>query len=93
MKEVFDFLISALPWIAIGLFAACSCVTAKAKADGKEVSRIFRGFSCFPVICFLFVAIMEMCSGNTSRGTTWLVLGICNAVFNFSNTQNEDNKK
>lgn len=31
MKAILDFLTSALPWIAIGLFVACSCVTVKVK--------------------------------------------------------------
>lgn len=87
MKEIFDFLISALPWIAIGLFVACSCVSEQAKKNGKEMSRFFRGLSWSPAICFLFVAIMEYYSGNTSGGTTWLVLGVFNAVINFANTQ------
>ena len=90
MKAIFDFLISALPWIAIGLFVACSCVTVKAKRDGKEISRFFEGISWAPAACFLFVAILEMLDGNRSSGTTWLVLGAFNAVINFSNMQKED---
>lgn len=88
--EIFDFLISALPWIAIGLFVACSCVVVKAKKDGKEMSRFFQGMCWSPAVCFLFVAIMEMLDGNKSSGTTWLVLGVINAVLNFANTQQED---
>ncbi|MDO4651051.1 MAG: hypothetical protein Q4B26_20630 [Eubacteriales bacterium] len=89
MKAILDFLTSALPWIAIGLFVACSCVTVKAKKDGRETSRFFQGISWSPAICFLFVAIMEMLDGNKSSGTTWLVLGVFNAVLNFANTQKE----
>lgn len=85
MKEMIDFLRNALPWIAIGLFVACSCVTVKAKADGKEPGRFFKGMCWSPAFCFLFVAIMEMYSGNPSSGTTWLVLGVFNAVVNFAN--------
>lgn len=85
MEEMIDFLRNALPWIAIGLFVACSCVTVKAKKDGDKMSRFFKGLSWSPAFCFLFVAIMEMYSGNSSRGTTWLVLGVCNAVVNFAN--------
>lgn len=88
-----DFLVNALPWIAIGLFVACSCVTVKAQSDGKELSSFFRGLSWSPAICFLFIAIMEMLSGNQSRRTTWLVLGVFNAVINFANTQNNEKKK
>lgn len=90
MKEIFDFLISALPWIAIGLFVSTSCVTVKAKSEEKEMSRFFRGLSWSPAACFLFAAIMEMYSGNKSGGTTWLVLGVFNAVINFANTQNRN---
>lgn len=91
MREVFDFMISALPWIAIGLFVACSCVTVRAKKTGNEMSRFFKGICWSPALCFLFVAIMEMCSGNKSIGTTWLVLGVFNAVTNFASTQKEEN--
>ena len=90
MREVFDFMISALPWIAIGLFVACSCVTVRAKKTGKEMSRLFKGICWSPALCFLFVAIMEMLDGNKSSGTTWLVLGVFNAVTNFASTQMED---
>ena len=85
MKEMIDFLRNALPWIAIGLFVACSCAMVKAKKDGEEMSKFFKGLSWSPAFCFLFVAIMEMYSGNPSNGTTWLVLGVFNAVVNFAN--------
>lgn len=88
---IFDFLICALPWIAIGLFVACSCVIVKTKKDGKEISSFFQGIFWTPAACFLFVAIMEMLDGNKSSGTTWLVLGVFNAVLNFANTQNDGN--
>ena len=87
MIEIIDFLKNALPWVAIGLFMACSCVTIKAKKDGEEISRFFKSLSWSPAFCFLFVAMMEMYSGNPSSGTTWLVLGIFNAVVNYANTQ------
>lgn len=90
MKGIIDFLISALPWVAIGLFVACSCVTVKAKNDGKEMSRFFKGMCWSPAVCFLFVAIMEMLDGNRSSGTTWLVLGCFNVMINFANSQKED---
>ena len=86
MKEIYDFMINALPWIEIGLFVACSCVTVRAKKEGKEMSRLFKGMSWSPALCFFFVALMEMYSGNKSSGTTWLVLGVFNAVLNFANT-------
>ena len=57
---IFEFLISALPWIAIGIFVACSCVIVKTKKDGKEISSIFKGICWLPALCFLVVAIMEM---------------------------------
>lgn len=47
MTAFFDFLIRALPWIAIGLFVACSCVAATTKSEGKKLSRIFRGVPGF----------------------------------------------
>ena len=87
MNGVYDFLVNALPWIAIGLFVACSCVMVQVKKEGKEMSRLFKGMSWSPAACFFFVAIMEMLSGNQSSGTTWLVLGVFNAVVNFANTK------
>lgn len=87
MKEMIEFFMSALPWIAIGLFVACSCVTVTAKKEGKEMNRFFKGISWSPAFCFLFIAIMEMYSGNPSGGITWLVLGVFNAVVNFANTK------
>lgn len=89
MTDFLDFLISALPWIAIGLFVACSCVSAQAKKTRNEMSRLFKGMCWSPAVCFLFVAIMEFYRGNKSSGTTWLVLGVFNAVINFANTQKE----
>lgn len=88
MKTILDFMMNALPWIAIGLFVAYSCVMIKAKKEGNEVGNIFKVISWSPAACFLFVAIMEMYSGHTSSATTWLVLGAFNAVTNFANTQN-----
>lgn len=85
MTNIIDFTRNALPWIAIGLFVACSCVTVKAKKEGEETSRFFKGLSWSPAFCFLFVAIMEMYSGNRSSGTTWLVLAAFNTVVNFAN--------
>lgn len=87
MTELIDFMRNALPWIAIGLFVACSCVTVKAKKEGEEKSKFFKGLCWSPAFCFLFVAIMEMYSGNPSSGTTWLVLGVFNAMVNFANTK------
>lgn len=87
MIVVFDFCISALPWIGIGLFVACSCVMAKAKAEGSKMSRLFRAISWSPAGCFVLVAFMEMCRGNTSGATTWLVLGVFNAVINYASAQ------
>ena len=85
MTELIDFLRNALPWIAIGLFVACSCVAVKAKKDGEEMGKFFRSLSWTPAFCFFFIAMMEMYSGNRSSGTTWLVLGAFNAMVNFAN--------
>lgn len=90
MKEIFDFFMSALPWLAIGLFVACSCVTVKAKADGKELGRFFKVICWFPVGCFLFIDIMEFYSGSKCSGTTWLVLGVANAALHFATTKKEE---
>lgn len=90
MGEVFDFLRSALPWVAIGLFVACSCATVKTKNEGKEMSKFFQGICRFPAVCFLFTAIMEMLDGKRSNGTVWLVLGVSNVVIKYANTKKEE---
>ena len=89
MNKILDFFISALPWIAIGMFVACSIVATKAQKDGKEMGKFFKGICWSPAVCFLFVAIMEMYSGKISSGTTWLILGVVNTVINFVNTQDK----
>ncbi len=90
MKALYDFLASALPWVAIGLFVASSTVMVQAKKEGRELSRLFKGLSWCPMACFLFVAIMEYADGKASSATTWLVLGICNLMLHFMSTQKED---
>lgn len=90
MNEIFDFMKSALPWIAIGLFIACSCASAHAEKGGNKLTGFFKGMCWSPAVCFLFVAIMEFLDGNKSSGTTWLVLSVFNTVLNFANTQKED---
>lgn len=90
MKEIFDFLRSALPWVAIGVLAATSCVMMKEKAEGKEVSGVLKGLYWSPAVCFLFVAMLELYGGNRSSGAVWLVLGVFNAVVNFANTDKGD---
>ena len=87
MTKIYEFVISALPWIAIGLFVACSFVTAKAKEERKEVSEVLKCLSWSPAVCFLFLAILEMRSGNRSSGTTWLILGVFNTLINFLDTR------
>lgn len=90
MKELIDFLRSALPWVAMGLLVSTSCVMIKVKSEGKEIGGILKGLCWTPAGCFLFAAIMEFLGGNRSRGTVWLVLGVFNGVLNFANTHKED---
>lgn len=93
MIEVFDFLINALPWITIGLFVACSCVMTEAGTEGKGAGRFFKVISRFPAVCFLFTAVMEMCSGNRSGGITWVVLGAVTAVISIAYSHKDRNKQ
>jgi len=85
MKEISDFIIAALPWIAIGLFAAFTFEMTHARHEGREVSNLFKGMAWCPAACFLVLAIVDMYSGKASSGTTWLVLGICNTFLNVVN--------
>lgn len=93
MIAIYDFLINALPWIAIGIFVACSCVTGKAQEKGKEVGKHIKWLLWSPSACFFFVAALEIYSGNTTSGTTWIVLGVANAVISFANTYYREKKK
>lgn len=92
MNELYDFFVSALPWIAIGLYLACSILLLKAKRKGTELSRFFKGLCWTPSVCCLAVAVMEMLDGNKSSGTTWLMLAIFNAVSNFGINSENNNK-
>ena len=83
------FLINALPWLAIGLFVATTCVMMKAKSEGKELGRLFKALCWVSPVLFLLTAIIAMHSGNRSIGTTWLVLGIANTALIFANSQKE----
>ena len=90
MREFIDFSVSALPWIAIGLFILMSCIQAKAMADGKELGRAFSCVAWFPAMVFFILAISEMQDGDKSSGTTWLILGIINIILKYANTEKDD---
>ena len=92
MKTVSDFIISALPWIASGMFVAVSCVNIKIKKEGQKPGKLFSAVCYVPSICFIIDAILEMADGNTAKGTTWLVLGIDYLVLNCLNTSKHDDK-
>lgn len=76
MNAVCDFVISALPWVAIGMFTAVECVRFTGGTMDDEKKQWFDLIGLVPVICFLISAVMDMSSGNSSRGTVWLMLGI-----------------
>ena len=83
MIEVFSFMISALPWVSIGLFVACSCVLVKIKSEGKELSKLLKGICLIPTVCLILTSIIETYSENKSSGTTWLVLSALYTIINF----------
>jgi len=91
MQAVMDFLMSALPWVAIGLFATVSAVKAFEKRAGHEISRTLRLISWCPVALFLLLAIIQM-YGIERSGSTWLVIGLCNAVINWGDSQKKAEK-
>ena len=90
MREFIDFSVSALPWITIGLFIAISCVRARAKAEGKDLGRAFSCAAWFPAMVFFILAISEMQDGETSSGTTWLILGIINIILNYVDREKDE---
>lgn len=82
MKAILDFLMSALPWIGIGLMMAANTALRNAKRDGKPVTSGTTGLIWITFACFLFVAIMEYSDGNTAGCFTWVVLGAANLIVN-----------
>lgn len=93
MNGLIDFINSALPWIGIGLCAAFSSVKMKAIKDVKKLGIIFIGLSWCPALIFLYLAIADMCGGNRSSGTTWLVLSAFYTIINFGFLKNEKERK
>lgn len=89
MNGLLDFINSALPWIGIGLCVAFSSVKMKAIKDGKKLGTIFSVLSWCPALIFLYLTIADMCGGNRSSGTTWLVLGAFYMIINFKFIKNE----
>lgn len=84
MKDILDFLTAALPWVGIGLMVAVTTAVLNAKKEGKDVGKPLIGISWGAFACFLFVAGVDFLQGDTSGATTWLVLGIVNALLNAS---------
>ena len=93
VKGVLDFFNSALPWIGIGLCVAFSGVKMKAIKDGKKLGIIFNVLSWCPALIFLHLTIANICDGNRSSGTTWLVLSAFYTIINFGFLKNEKEKK
>ena len=93
VKGVLDFFNSALPWIGIGLGVAFFSVKMKAIKDEKKLGIIFNDLSWCPALIFLYLTIADMCGGNRSSGTTWLVLGAFYTIINFRFIKNEKEKK
>lgn len=84
-----DFLKSALPWLSIGLVLAVTFAKWDAEKNGRPVSKALKFLAWPPLAGFLLTAILEYTSGDKAGGTTWLVLGICNAAVNFCRKKSE----
>lgn len=80
MRSVFDFLMTVLPWAAIGIMAAVMLAEFRAKKSDRVVGNVWSTLSRISFGCFLLVAVMEFLQGKISSGTTWLVLAVCNTV-------------
>lgn len=89
IKPILDFFVSALPWVAIGLFAANFFAIESCKSAGKRIGKHLLQMSWFPAVCFLVLAVVDFLEGNKSSGTTWPVLSAANATINFANTQHD----
>ena len=82
MGEVFDFLVAALPYIAIGFWVAFTIVQKNAKDAGQEMKMQWGNY--FPSAAMVFVSVLEFADGDTSNGTTWLVLAIAFLALNLA---------
>lgn len=82
-NTVMDFLMAALPWIGIGLFAAINIV--KKQVESKEINApVLKKLSMASLVsfaCFVFVAAMEFADGDQNSATVWMCLAIINFVF------------
>lgn len=87
MKEVFDFLTAALPYIAIGFWVAFAIVKKNAEEKGQEMKMQWGNY--FPSAAMAFVSILEFADGDSSNGTTWLVLAIVFLALNFAQSRKE----
>ena len=72
MGEVFDFLVAALPYIAIGFWVAFTIVRKNAGDAGQEMKMQWSNY--FPSAAMVFVSVLEFADGDTSNGITWLIL-------------------
>ena len=88
MKEILDFLTAALPYIAIGFWVAYTITKSKAKESGQEMKMKWGNF--FPPAAMLFVSIMEFVDGDSSNGTTWLILAVVFFGFNMMQDKKEE---
>lgn len=90
-RTVLEFLMAALPWIGIGLFAAINIV--KKQVESKEINTpILKKLSMGSLVslaCFVFVAAMEFADGDKNSGTVWMCLAIINFVFFNVNNREE----
>ena len=74
MTKVLDFIVAALPYIAIGFWVAFTLAKKNAEETGREVKMKWGNY--FPSAAMIVVSILEFADKDTSSGTTWLVLAI-----------------
>ena len=88
MNEVKDFLLAALPYIAIGFWVAFTVVKKNAKDSGQEMKMKWGNY--FPSATMLFVSVMEFADRDTANGSTWLVLAIVFLALNLGQSKKEE---
>ena len=89
MENFIEFVRAALPWIAIGLFAAVNALLIGDKNRRKKMVGKLSKLNIVTLVCFIFVAVMEFIDGNMNSGVTFLIIGVVSFVVSILNIRSK----
>lgn len=89
MENFIEFVRAALPWIAIGLFAAVNALLIGDKNRRKKMVGKLSKLNLVTLVCFIFVAVMEFIDGNMNSGVTFLIIGVVSFVVSILNIRSK----